>query len=237
MKIIDHVARAGGGWGDIVTLPDGRFAWLYGVSKAAVCEIDGREVWRKPVPTDFLRYTRATAVPQPACMGQGGDDHGYEASASGAVPVGPAPLQNSVGYGLDGTRYIVRGADSYTKGAETCPMPWTSQGIRDVMPDGTVVFGDATLAGSIGGHDWWQYQRRPGWVVGQAGTNVGLAVMAGTDYLVIARPGDPLGVHGALSLDGRYLAVCAFTVWGAERWTLDLGPGRVSGPVSTGCGE
>jgi hypothetical protein len=225
MKIIDQLVRPAGKWGDVVTLPNhGGFAWFYSVDGAAVCEINGAEAFREPVATDFLRFTRGRALPSLACLGQGAGDINVLAEASGVVVDGIAFGQNPVAFGPGGQPYVVRDPGHFTigPGPELFPMPHTSQGIRFIREDGAVVLGDDTMHGVIGGHQFWQYQTRGTITAGQAGTNVGLAVLNGDDYLVISRPGDPLGVQFAVSTDGTRLAVCAWTVNGAEFWLIDL---------------
>lgn len=226
MRIIGHLVRPAGKWCDVVALPDG-YAWFYSLDGASTCEVNGAIRWTRAVPTDFLRFTRGAAPL--GCLGQALDDTCLQVSEHGVVTDGIAYGQNPVACGLDGTPYVVRNAREYTKNGVPVAMPLTSQGIRDVLPDGAVIFGDATYHGVIGGHPFWQYQTRGAITVGQAGTNVGIGVLNGADYLVIPRPGDPEGVHQAQLPDGT-LAVCAWTVNGAELWILDLAAVAVPTP-------
>ena len=191
-----------------------------GVAGAIVCDT-GRTHWTQDVEGDFLRFTRATLLDEPSCLGQGEDNMCYVVTNGLAIADGIAYGNNPVACGLDGSRYIVRGPRTYTKDGVPVSMPLTSQGIRDVLHDGAVVMADATNRATIGGHQFWKYQTRGTITVGQAGTDIGLAVLDDDDYMVIPRAGDPLGVHQALLADGR-LAVCAWTVEGAELWLIDL---------------
>jgi hypothetical protein len=222
MKILANPRRADGKWCDVVARPEGSCAWVYSVPGALVCEVDWIPVWRLNVPTDFLRYTRGAIFPDLAAIGQGADDHGYVVTVRGVEPVGLAPGQNPVAFGRDGTRYIMQAnGRSYKQGSTIVTVPLTSQGIRDVLPNGTVIMGDESLHKVIKGHNFHQYQTRGEITVGQAGTDIGIGVLYKDDYLVIPRPGDPQGVHVADLHDGR-IAVCAWTVHGAELWLIDL---------------
>lgn len=226
MKVGQPIVRRDGKWCDVIALSDNRFAWFWSAPGAVACElVNVGEMFRTSVPTDFLRFIRGgIGLDTVFCaFGQSDIDECFRVDRERAIPAGIAFGQNPVAVGFDGTPYIMRSPTMYTRAATEVAVPRTSQGIRDVLPDRTVIMGDATVQRKeIEGHPFWQYQTRDGFTVGQAGTNVGIGVLAGRDYTVIPRAGDPLGVHGALSTDGKTLAVCAWTDNGSELWLIDL---------------
>jgi hypothetical protein len=215
--------RAGHGWCDVCPTPDG-FAFVYSVDGAVVCEVNEQERWRVAVPTDHLRYLRCALSPygEVEAVGVGADDIAYLVGRMGVERWGPAFGQNSVGLYHDGLfqPVIQRSSESYSIGRDH---PWvafppdirgTSQGFRDVYPDGNIVFGDDAHVVTLEGHSFHKPNTRGDVTVGQ---------INGTDQIdgwhradrvrFTAIPGPAFEPHVAQR--GLQYAICARTPHGA----------------------
>jgi hypothetical protein len=215
--------RAGHGWCDVCPTPDG-FAFVYSVDGAVVCEVNEQEIWRTAVPTDHLRYLRCALSPygEVEAVGVGADDIAYLVGRMGVERWGPAFGQNSVGLYHDGLfqPVIQRSSESYSIGRDH---PWvafppdirgTSQGFRDVYPDGNIVFGDDAHVVTLEGHTFHKPNTRGEVLVGQ---------INGTDQIdgwhrldrvrFTAIPGPAFEPHVAQR--GLQYAICARTPHGA----------------------
>jgi hypothetical protein len=213
-------------WSDVCELPSGGFVHVVAERFAVAAysgSSDSAPIWRQPVATDFLRFLRCAVSSggEIRAIGQGGDGQAWFVGPGVAEMLGPTHGVNPVALRHDGERwvaYVVDRPDRYRMiqldgEAKEMPMPWSSQGIRDVLPDGTVILGDHTYAGTFEGYGFGEYQRRNGVVVGQHGFGVGV-LLEPQRHFFKARSGQTnFGVHMARSTAG--LAVCALTEEGA----------------------
>lgn len=220
-------------WCDVCALPVGGFAHVV-AERGAVAAYAGADsltpLWRQQVATDFLRFIRCAAAPDGAlrAIGQAGDGRAWLVGPGIAEALALTHGVNPVAIRHDGQHwiaYVVVAADRYQRirlnvDATDVAMPWTSQGIRDVLPDGTVVFGDATYTGTFEGRVFGEYQRREGVIAGQGENMVGV-LLEGPRHFFRARSGPvAFGVHIANA--GQRLAVSALTEVGA--WIAEFDP-------------
>ena len=220
-------------WSDVCALPSGGFAHVV-AERGAVAAYAGANgaapIWRQTVATDFLRFLRCAAAgnDEIRAIGQGGDGQAWFVGPGIAEPLGPTHGVNPVAIRHDGRHwiaYVVTRPDGYRMiridgDAEDMLMPWSSQGIRDVLPDGTVVLGDNTYAGTFDGYGFGEFQRRDGVIAGQHGFSVGV-LMEAQHHFFKARAGQTnFGVH--LARAANRLAVCALTESGA--WFAEFTP-------------
>jgi hypothetical protein len=220
---------SGRGWCDVIALPDGGFAGVYYVDGAVVCvRLGGAELWRVSVPTDHLRYLRAACSPagDVAAIGVGSDDIAYVVTRSGAVRYGQAHGQNPVGIWHDGLQFvpvIQRTSESYSVGQEWIAFPadikGTSQGFRDVLEDGTIIFGDYAHVQHVNGVTLHKPMGRGRVFVGQIDGSDridGILNPTAANFLrFTAIPGPAFEPHVAASVDQSQHAVCARTPHGA----------------------
>lgn len=150
--------RPGTSWTDVVWTT---FGFRQICAGAGFIEYGWGDAWvRRDVPTDILRYLRGASNPlgHVACLGVGADDHAYLVTPDGVTDKGVVVGQNPVGlYWSDGWVAVLQRTNFvYSVGGRLFAFPTTdpdgtSQGFRDVTPDGTIVFGDDAHAIEIGG--------------------------------------------------------------------------------------
>jgi hypothetical protein len=157
-----------GSWCDVCVLPDGRIAFVrvqttvetaVAVRYSVVCEIDGHEAWRVDIKVASL-FLRCEALVDGtvAAIVKANDPQGSALLVLRGVVKNLGPTAGNNPVAITATHaYIVTGPavahrvrfdDGFS---EPVPLLWTSQGIRDVRPDGTVVNADATYAGQVKG--------------------------------------------------------------------------------------
>ena len=136
-------------WSDVCVLPSGDFAHVV-AERFAVAAFPGANasapLWRQAIATDFLRFLRCAADRngEIRAIGQGGDGQAWFVGPGIAEPLGMTHGVNPVAIRHDGQRwiaYVVTRPDCYRMirldgEAQDMPMPWSSQGLRDVLPDG-----------------------------------------------------------------------------------------------------
>lgn len=113
---------------------------------------------RVEIPVDVLLWLKVAASPdgQVACIGHGPDDHAYLVTYAAVRELGPCYGENSVGLYWEGdwVPVIQRDGFHYSVGGvlESFPFPeGTSQGFRDVRPDGEIIFGDHAHVATVEG--------------------------------------------------------------------------------------
>jgi hypothetical protein len=233
-----------GSWCDVCVLPDGRIAFVrvqttvetaVAVRYSVVCEIDGHEAWRVDIKVASL-FLRCEALVDGtvAAIVKANDPQGSALLVLRGVVKNLGPTAGNNPVAITATHaYIVTGPavahrvrfdDGFS---EPVPLLWTSQGIRDVRPDGTVVNADATYAGQVKGQNFGEYQTRGDLTVGQHGNGIGVLL---ADHFFVARTGPVnYGVHGAQS--GPRIAVCAYTEGGS--YYQEFTPPYPAAPVVT----
>jgi hypothetical protein len=169
------------------------------------------------IPGPALGYLRGGVSPtgEAAAIGGGQDDHAYLVTPEGYKDLGVCFGQNPVGlFWRDGWVPVVqRSAAMYTVGDTEFLFPEpTSQGFRDIWPDGAIVFGDRAHVATIAGVTLHKPMTRHLLTVGQIdGTDQIDGVLDGQHVRII--PGPAYEPHVA-HLHGQY-AVCARTPHGA----------------------
>lgn len=218
--------RPSGLWCDLAYDAAGHLFWAYSVPGAVVVEKNFTPAWQQPVPTGFLLFTRIGIDRDGAvyACGAGHDDHGYMVSSAGVRDFGLAVGNNPVAFGLVNgdlcvwivyalgapVRYrIVRVRDGAVI-RDNQPGIATSQGIRDITPDGSIVWGDPTYGPLVvDGHTFNQYQQTANYLVGQRNHPDGIGALVGESYWTpLTTPNALLGVHGAWH--NGTLAVCGY---------------------------
>lgn len=218
-----------GSWPDIGVLPDGRVVLTYLNRKldppALTCEIAGVRAWQVQLPEGGL-YQRMAVSPSGRiiCAWQGGGTGLLTVVIDGGVAktYGPTKGQNVCGcYWIEQDAVVVVQRTSTTFDRLLVPsgtllerltVPATSQGVRDVLPDGLIILGDAARSLRLHGWALLQPMTRGLWTVGQAEPPAAIR-LAGPDRVFVAIPGDGYEPHVAVSGDTVY--VCARTHKGA----------------------
>lgn len=220
----DPIIRPLGSTGDLVVLPDGRIAHVYVAGTTIVCEVDGAQQWVVDMgrPMAFLRAAVDVTGQIMAIVHSGfnawlmrrtGPDT-WTARAIGSV-------FGNCSVALDSWHaYLVIAADVVRRipldglPFTDIPKSWGGQGIRDVV-NGAIVSGDLTLSGTIDGHNFGEFQRRDGWVVGQSGWGIGALVDGAFFYArtPVVNVQNQREVH-AVRVGARF-AVCAWIESGA----------------------
>jgi hypothetical protein len=229
MKIITR----DGLWADVcVDLRSGRFVHVVAESFGVAAYVGAEAqpaLWRQPVPIDLLRFLRCASAPDGSvrAIGQGGDGRAWLVGPGLAEPLAMTHGVNPVAIRHDGRTwilYIVVRPDAYQRRAgdavDEVSMPASSQGLRDVLPDGTVVFGEATNTGTFDGYAFGDYQRRDGIIAGRHGASIGVMIEERRHFFRARQGQANLGVHVARSAER--IAVCALTESGA--WFAEMVP-------------
>lgn len=204
----------GVGWCDVCALPNGTFAFVH--SMAGAVYLNGTVV---AVPVDHLRYLRAASSPSGdvAAIGVGGNDRAYLIASGGWVDYGIVFGQNSVGiyFGSVGwVPVIQRTPHTWTFGNMGMSFPWpTSQGFRDVKPDGRIVYGDDAHVWRVEGVNLHAPMERGEITVGQIDGSDRIDGV-GPAGRFTAIPGPAYEPHCADNGRGGF-AVCARTPLGA----------------------
>jgi hypothetical protein len=215
-------------WIDVIPYGDD-FAYVASGNGYVRAFTDAQELWRTEVPqTDIVRYIRGAAAPDGSIVtvGQGGDNNAWVVSASGVTNAGVAAGQDPTAIVYDSGGFVIYRTISGNQYAidkagrtEVVDMPQTSQGFREVFPDGTVHFGDNYLIGTkIEGYQFWRRAEKFGFVGGQAanGKGEGLGILQrGSNHFMWVGPFGSESPHFALNKDK--VAVVAFTGGGAFR--------------------
>lgn len=235
---------AGADWCDVVTHLQG-WAFVYQQGREIVCELDGVELWRTPMPERVL-YLRAAVMIDGgvAAIGQGNDSGlARLIDAAGVRALGPSHGQNCTAIDAHHA-YIQRSPTRYSRvdlvaghdDERDIPIGATSQGFLDVDSGGDVLWTDRHRTATVEGHTLSLPMRRNGVTVGQADPPQIRAVGPGVASTVI--DGLAFEPHVAALSDGRY-AVCARTPRGATLVICPPWPGLVTaapgapGPVVT----
>ena len=222
-----------GAWIDVFPLGDGfgRVESDPGVIKVYK---DEALLWERLVPeTDILRHIRGAASPEGVVLvvGQGGDNNAWLVSPSGVSNVGVAAGQDPVAILHDGQGFVIYRTVSGTEyeidkaGRTTLhSMPLTSQGIREVYPEGGIDFGDSFLTETkIQGYTFWRRTQKLGFVGGQSangkGEGLGLLELATGKYMWFGPFTMAESPHFAVN--GDKVAIAAYTNEGARYkvWT------------------
>lgn len=211
--------RVGAGWADVVWTIHG---WRLVNSLPGAVECGWGDAWASyPVPTDHLRYLRGASNPagEVAAIGVGADDHAYLVTSAGVHDVGVAAGQNAVGvyWSIDNWVPVLQRTNTvYSVGDVVRKFPFpegSSQGFRDVKPDGTIVFGDDAHVVTLAGVTLHKPCTRGAVTVGQIdGSDRIDGVIAGLHFSAIDGPAfEPHVAQG----DGEQYAICARTGAGA----------------------
>jgi len=224
--------RPNGSWGDLVVLPDGRIAWVYVSGTTIVCEIDGAIV-------QTIETKRGLAVIRAAVDPADGSIMAIAHSAYVALLIrggkfdvigtvagdNPVAITSAAAYvAVAPNRIRIVPFDGSPSTVIPAPWVWSSQGIRDVLPDGTIVSSDDTYKRQIDGHNFGEFQQRQGWTAGQSGFGIGILVNGIFQFARVPMANQQnRGVHGARA--GNRFAVCAWTERGAyyQSFALPLG--------------
>lgn len=176
--------------------------------------------WTTPVPTDFLRDLRLWVRPSGELLviGQGGEGNAWVVTRTSCDSLGPTYGNCSVAWGPGGVPFVVRSGTHYTAGGDTHTWANTTQGIREVLADGSVIRGDDNLVLTmIQGHPFYKRTPKDGFIVGQNGTSIGVLHVASGAYFTCP-PGQTLsvaeGIHFSVWKDSR-IAIAALTDHGA----------------------
>jgi hypothetical protein len=183
-------------------------------------EWNGVLQWRMKVETDFLRYLRVVVSPSGtmAAIGQSGEGFALLVMAQSVMNIGLTLGMFPVALRYEGeTLHTYRcGPEDfvplYLDGVEILKMH-AVEGIRDVLADGTIIHGQQTAAGVFDGHNFGQYTRKDGWIVGQSGFSIACLHEATHQFFTARRGSMAEGVHFATQ--GSTIAVVAFTEAGS----------------------
>ena len=208
-------------WIDVAPHPAGGFVKAQSLSGAVRVTFAGGASHDWPVPTDFLRWLRVAVSPagQVAVIGQAGDGLALLIVNGAVWSLGQTFGMAPVALRYEGeTLHTYRCGPGdfvplYLDGVETL-RTHAVEGIRDVLPDGTIILGQPTAAGVFDGHNFGQFTRRDGWIVGQSGFTIGCLHEATSHYFTARRGTMSEGIHVARQSTGE-LAVCALTEAGA----------------------
>lgn len=209
-------------WIDLAPHPDGGFVTAESLDRAVRFTLPTGTTIIREVPTDFLRYLdlAVSAAGQIAAIGQGGEGLAWVVTATDAPrSLGQTFGQQPVALRFEGeTLHTYRcgpgdGVPLYVDGVERL-RTHAVEGIRDVLPDGTIVFGQATAAAVFNGRNFGQFTRKQGWIVGQSGFSIACLREASNHFFTARRGPMAEGVHFDVAANGD-LAVCALTEAGA----------------------
>lgn len=203
-------------WTDVAAHPLGGFVRAIAEAGAVRVEWDGVLLWRTRVTTDFLRYLRVVVSPlgATAAIGQSGEGAAIVVTATAAENIGPTFGMFPVALRFTGeTLHTYRCGPGdfvplYLDGVEIL-RTHAVEGIREVLPDGTIILGQPTAAGVFDGHNFGQYTRKDGWIVGQSGFSIACLHEASHRFFTARRGNMAEGVHFAVQ--GTMLAVVALT--------------------------
>lgn len=212
-----------GGWTDVVKTPSG-FAQVRATDREVVTELVGGPVrWSTPIPEPIL-YLRAAADNVgtiEAIMQGNATGTAYVVSAAGVRPMGPSFGQNATAIAWFAARgfvyYIQQNPTTYhvydAAGCQPClvTMPATSQGFRDIQPDGTVRLADEYRTDIFNGRRLWEYAQRGAVTVGQCDPPGICAAVDGKTFTIFR--GFAFEPHQAE--DGRTFAVATRASVGA----------------------
>lgn len=215
-----------GSWPDVGVLPDGRPVLTYLRGTTLCCEVAGVVTWSVLLSENGL-YQRMAVSPlgKIVCAWQGGQSGLLTVVLDGWPPItlGPTRGQNVCGCYWVGERAAVvvqRSATRFERVSipdgtvlEVMFVAETSQGVRDVRPDGSYVLGDAARSTSVNGWTLSQPMTRAIWTVGQADPKAIKLARTDQEYVTTALTGDAYEPHVAVSGDTVY--ACARTPKGA----------------------
>lgn len=214
-----------GSWADVVKAPDG-FRFVRATATMVVTERpDGALTWQSPIPEPIL-YLRAAVddagTVEAIAQGNNSGD-AYVIRSSGVTSLGQSFGQNATAiawFPARGWAYYVQTSPStylVTEPAGPCStpclvsMPATSQGFRDIQPDGTVRRGDDYFTGPFNGRQLWEYAQRGAVTVGQCDPAAICAAVDGRTFTILSG----FGFEPHLALDGRTFAVAVRAAGGA----------------------
>jgi hypothetical protein len=212
-----------GGWSDVVKVPDG-FRFVRATSTEVVTELpDGTLTWRTALPEPIL-YLRAAADASGTvkAITQGnGTGNALVIAASGVTSLGQSFGQNATAIWWSPSRgfvYFVQTSpttysvfDSAGCGPCVVTMPATSQGFRDIQPDGTVRRGDDFMSTVIRGRVFWSIAQRGAVTIGQCDPP-GICVDVDGKTSTVFK-GNAFEPH--LAVDGDTLAIATRSEFGA----------------------
>ena len=176
------------------------------------------------VPTDFLRWPRVAGSPQGriAVIGQGGEGEAWLVQfpivgMPSVGTIGPTFGQNPVAVRYEGEilhTYRCAPGDFVPLfiNNERVGQMNAVEGIREVLPDGTIVHAKATAADVFSGHNFGQYTYKDGWVVGQSGFTIS-ALSPQNEFFTVRKGSMAEGIHFATI--GSRIVVVALTENGA----------------------
>lgn len=220
---------ASGTFCDVVALPAGGSCFVYLTATELVMEFmqasgEVSNIWRTPAPHMPGLYLRAAAnaMGQVAAAYQGQDGQLYSVVEGGTLrPYGLTYGGFVVGLYASGNDFravVQRSATgvqviSLPSGAQygTAVMKGTSQGFRDVLPDGTFVRGDDAFVMSTHGLTVHQYMTRGSVTVGQVAG--GIAAVTSNGWWLAVASQNAFEPH--VAIDGTTVLVCARTDRGA----------------------
>jgi hypothetical protein len=210
-----------GGWADVVKAPDG-FRFVRATATTVVTErVDGSPVWATALPEPIL-YLRAAvdATGTIEAIAQGNaTGAALVISAAGVRSLGGSFGQNATAIAWFPDRgfvyYVQNSPSTYAvfegASARTVAMAPTSQGFRDIQPDGTVRRGDDFFTAPFNGRQLWEFAQRGDVTVGQCDPAAICMAAAGATFTVLR--GDGFEPH--LAVDGQTIAIAARSAGGA----------------------
>lgn len=219
-----------GSWPDVGILADGRIVLTHLARRmetpALTCVIGGAQAWRVSLSEGGLYQRMAlSATGRVVCAWQGVSGQLWVSlDGQPAKARGNAFGQNGVGcywngFG-DNPRVVVQrsatqfetidGANGVLLDAWTVPA--TSQGVRDVLPDGAVILGDAAIRTTRYGWVFSNPTTRDIWTAGQTDPKAIRLARSDSPYVTTAIQGDAFEPHVAVW--GATVAVCARTLEG-----------------------
>jgi hypothetical protein len=217
-------------WGDLSFLPDGRLARVESDHTSTRAYIENDLVWECPTPDHgylhFLRIgfdgDRILAIGQGHLTGhavvvkQVLEEGQWKAKAE---TIGIAFGQDPVAF-LGATPVHMISDGQFKVGGELRPSPQTSQGIREIFPDGTIHWGDDYIRPAhYSGRGFFRRTVKKGFVVGQTGLGLGFLHEASGHYYSFPRAA---GESTHFDVSATRFAMGSTTEHGFEYWVWDL---------------
>ncbi len=240
-----RILRPAGQYCDVLPYSGGVFGFVWSGSHLVVAEIEGHEVWRTPIPETAALFLRAASSPAGwmAAVGQGLERGAcLFVDAGGWIELGPTHGQDvAVIRWREDMRafevWFVEDLQSYTRvvvsevgrqilSVHRFPLAdvhraGTSQGIRDVFDDGSLLWGDSQRPVIASERLLSRWHQRGFVIAGEKNEgDPGASVAWTTDvrYVTVFGPG---AQPPNLAVDGARVAVCAWTRQGACAVLLD----------------
>jgi hypothetical protein len=216
-------------WGDVSFLPDGRLARVESDHTSTRAYIENDLVWECPTPDHgYLHFVRiGFDGDRILAIGQGNltghavvvkqvlEEGQWKAKAE---TIGIAFGQDPVAF-LGATPVHMISDGQFKVGGEIRPSPQTSQGIREIFPDGTIHWGDDYVRPAhFNGRGFFRRTVKKGFVVGQTGLGLGFLEEATGHYYSFHRK---MGESTHFDVSATRFAMCSTTEHGFEYWVWD----------------